>query len=421
MNTQKSRHYPTRDRDIRSSRNMARRSSVTKKTALAVGAIACVLPGALAGSHVPQKFPQDCVKTAMLGKCLAGDKLFGDKPDREIMGAMAELLSKPLMSGPDDAPTLGVGFTDLVKKAAGKASDKVKKDAANAIKAAEKLKGDAKKAKNNFDAMKKAADKAKDALDKAKDALDKANASGDKKAVKKAQDAIKKAQSVVDSYKKKFKAAMDLAKKTGDKAQKAVDDAQKKSDAAGNDVTIDPPEPVDDADADADKGKDLKDKIKNMADKLSDKAKDMADKVADKKAMMQDKMSTMKAAFQGCDLSAIAQCMIDSDAPEAQAKGNEIKKMASSPMWKSTPAACSYPKASGGKPACEDFMKEEAKLAIGRNRAPRRAQLGSEQTQGQTGAAYVAVIASVAAFAGYTVYQRRQQYEPVPTHSYGAM
>lgn len=404
---------------------MARRSSVTKKTALAVGAIACVLPGALAGSNAPQKFPQDCVKTAMLGKCLAGDKLFGDKPDREIMGAMKELLSKPLMRGPDDAPTLGDGFAALAKGAAGKPSDKLKKVAAKARKDADKAKAEAKKAKNDSDAAKKVTDKAQEVADKAKDALDEASKSGDKKKVKKAQDAYKKAQTAVDSNKKKFKAFKDKAKKVGDKAKKAVDDAQKQSDAAGDNVKIDPPEPVD-ADDDDDKGKDLKDKLKgkvtdfakNMADKVSDKAKD----IADKKAMMKDKMSMMKAAFQGCDLSAIAQCMIDSDAPEAQAKGNEIKDMASNPMWKSAPAACSYPKAGGGKPACEDFMKKEAKLAIGRNRAPRRAQLGSEQTQGQTGAAYVAVIASVAAFAGYTVYQRRQQYEPVPTHGgYGAM
>lgn len=137
---------------------------------------------------------------------------------------------------------------------------------------------------------------------------------------------------------------------------------------------------------------------------------------------MKDKMSEIKAAFQGCDLSAIAQCMIDSDAQEAQAKGNEINDMIASPMWKSAPVECSYPAASGGKPSCEDFMKKEAKLALGRGRAPRRAQLGAELAQGQAGAAYVAVIASVAAFAGYTVYQRRQQYESVPTNAgYGAM
>ena len=137
---------------------------------------------------------------------------------------------------------------------------------------------------------------------------------------------------------------------------------------------------------------------------------------------MKDKMSEIKAGFQGCDLSAIAQCMIDSDAQEAQAKGNEINDMIASPMWKSAPVECSYPQASGGKPSCEDFMKKEAKLALGRGRAPRRAQLGAELAQGQAGAAYVAVIASVAAFAGYTVYQRRQQYESVPTNAgYGAM
>ena len=137
---------------------------------------------------------------------------------------------------------------------------------------------------------------------------------------------------------------------------------------------------------------------------------------------MKDKMPEIKAGFQGCDLSAIAQCMIDSDDQEAQAKGKKINDLIASPMWKSAPVECSYPAASGGKPSCEDFMKHEAKLALSRGRAPRRAQLGAELAQGQAGAAYVAVIASVAAFAGYTVYQRRQQYESVPTNAgYGAM
>ena len=147
-----------------------------------------------------------------------------------------------------------------------------------------------------------------------------------------------------------------------------------------------------------------------------------ADEHAAEEESMKDKMSEIKAGFQGCDLSAIAQCMIDSDDQEAQAKGKKINDLIASPMWKSAPVECSYPAASGGKPSCEDFMKHEAKLALSRGRAPRRAQLGAELAQGQAGAAYVAVIASVAAFAGYTVYQRRQQYESVPTNAgYGAM
>ena len=147
-----------------------------------------------------------------------------------------------------------------------------------------------------------------------------------------------------------------------------------------------------------------------------------AEEHAAEEESMKDKMSEIKAGFQGCDLSAIAQCMIASGAQEAQAKGKEINDLIASPMWKSAPVECSYPEASGGKPSCEDFMKKEAKLALGRGRAPRRAQLGAELAQGQAGAAYVAVIASVAAFAGYTVYQRRQQYESVPTNAgYGAM
>ena len=90
--------------------------------------------------------------------------------------------------------------------------------------------------------------------------------------------------------------------------------------------------------------------------------------------------------------------------------------MISGSKWKSIDVACSY-KSVTGKPSCEDLLKNKSKLAI-----PRRARLGAEQAQGQTGAAYVAVIASVAAFAGYTVYQRRQQYEPLPTYEgYGAM
>ena len=100
------------------------RKVARKKTALAVGAVAaCVLPGALAGSSAPPKFPTDCIKQATLGKCLAGDKLFGDKPDHEATEAMKDLLSEPLTSGPEDVhdePTLGGGIKKFVRHAAGK-------------------------------------------------------------------------------------------------------------------------------------------------------------------------------------------------------------------------------------------------------------------------------------------------------------
>jgi len=318
------------------------RKVARKKTALAVGAIAaCVLPGALAGSSAPPNFPKDCIKQATLGKCLAGDKLFGDKPDHEAMEAMKDLLSEPLTSGPEDEPTLGGGIKKFVRHAAGKPTS----------------------------AMKKAA-------------------------LKKA--ALKKA-------------------------------ALKKADAATDDTKLDAPKTLDDNDAQDDNDDMSTHDMTHTADDShheypSDMSADehAADEHAAEEESMRDKMSSMKAGFQGCDLSVIAQCMIDSGAPEAQAKGNEIKHMIASPMWKSAPVECSYPTASGSKPSCEHFMEKEAKLAVGR--APRRAQLGAELAQGQAGAAYVAVIASVAAFAGYTVYQRRQQYESVPTNAgYGAM
>jgi len=207
--------------------------------------------------------------------------------------------------------------------------------------------------------------------------------------------------------------------------------AAKKADAAADDTKLD------DSDAQDDKEDTSTQDMTHTADDHeypSDMSADehaadehaaeehAAEEHAAEEESMKDKMSEIKAGFQGCDLSAIAQCMIDSDAEEAQAKGKEINDLIASPMWKSAPVECSYPAASGGKPSCEDFMKHEAKLALSRGRAPRRAQLGAELAQGQAGAAYVAVIASVAAFAGYTVYQRRQQYESVPTNAgYGAM
>ena len=395
---------------------MARKSNVArKKTALAVGAIAaCVLPDALAGSSAPPKFPKDCIKQATLGKCLAGDKLFGDKPDPDAMEGMKDLLSGPLMSGPDDEPTLGGGIKKFVRHAAGKPSAAVKKAAKQAEKVATKTMEEAKKAKAKYETLKKS-------VHEATDKLDKATKSGDDKAVK-------KAKAEVESTEKKLKDHKDAAKKKFDKAMKAYFDAKHKADAAADDTKLVAPEMPDDDDA-QDDNDDMS--THNMHHTTTHTADDshhqypsdmLADEHAAEEESMKDKMSEIKAGFQGCDLSAIAQCMIDSGAPEAQAKGNEIKHMIASPMWKSAPVECSYPEASGGKPSCEDFMKKEAKLALGRGRAPRRAQLGVELAQGQAGAAYVAVIASVAAFAGYTVYQRRQQYESVPTNAgYGAM
>ena len=312
------------------------RKVARKKTALAVGAIAaCALPGALAGSSAPPKF-QDCIKQATLGKCLAGDKLFGDTPDPDAVEGIKGILSDPLMIGRDDVhdePTLGGGIKKFVRRAAGKPSAAVKKAA------------------------------------------------------------LKKA-------------------------------ARKKADAAAADTKLDAPKTLDDNDAQDDKeDTSTQDMTHTADDSHHEYPSDMsADEHAAEEESMKDKMSEIKAGFQGCDLSAIAQCMIDSDAQEAQAKGKEINDLIASPMWKSAPVECSYPQASGGKPSCEDFMKHEAKLALSRGRAPRRAQLGAELAQGQADAAYVAVIASVAAFAGYTVYQRRQQYESVPTNAgYGAM
>ena len=107
------------------------RKVARKKTALAVGAVAaCVLPGALAGSSAPPKFPTDCIKQATLGKCLAGDKLFGDTPDQDAVEGIKGLLSEPLMIGRDDVhsePTLGGGIKKFVRRAAGKPSAAVKK------------------------------------------------------------------------------------------------------------------------------------------------------------------------------------------------------------------------------------------------------------------------------------------------------
>ena len=334
---------------------MARKSrAARKKTALAVGAVAaCVLPGALAGSSAPPKFPTDCIKQATLGKCLAGDKLFGDTPDQDAVEGIKGLLSEPLMIGRDDVhsePTLGGGIKKFVRRAAGKPSAAVKKAA---LKKAARKKADAAAADTKLDAPK---------------TLDDNDAQDDKEDTS-TQDMTHTAD---DSH-HEYPSTQDMTHTADDPHHEYPSDMS-------------------------------------------------ADEHAAEEESMKDKMSEIKAAFQGCDLSAIAQCMINSDAQEAQAKGNEIKDMIASPMWKSAPVECSYPQASGGKPSCEDFMKKEAKLALGRGRAPRRAQLGAELAQGQAGAAYVAVIASVAAFAGYTVYQRRQQYESVPTNAgYGAM
>jgi len=334
---------------------MARKSrAARKKTALAVGAVAaCVLPGALAGSSAPPKFPTDCIKQATLGKCLAGDKLFGDTPDQDAVEGIKGLLSEPLMIGRDDVhsePTLGGGIKKFVRRAAGKPSAAVKKAA---LKKAARKKADAAAADTKLDAPK---------------TLDDNDAQDDKEDTS-TQDMTHTAD---DSH-HEYPSTQDMTHTADDPHHEYPSDMS-------------------------------------------------ADEHAAEEESMKDKMSEIKAAFQGCDLSAIAQCMIDSDAQVAQAKGKEINDLIASPMWKSAPVECSYPQASGGKPSCEDFMKKEAKLALGRGRAPRRAQLGAELAQGQAGAAYVAVIASVAAFAGYTVYQRRQQYESVPTNAgYGAM
>merc|ERR1719409_956913 len=115
---------------------MARKSrAARKKTALAVGA--------LAGSSAPPKFPTDCIKQATLGKCLAGDKLFGDTPDQDAVEGIKGLLSEPLMIGRDDVhgePTLGGGIKKFVRRAAGKPSAAVKKAA---LKKAARKKADA--------------------------------------------------------------------------------------------------------------------------------------------------------------------------------------------------------------------------------------------------------------------------------------
>ena len=417
---------------------MARKSrAARKKTALAVGAVAaCVLPGALAGSSAPPKFPTDCIKQATLGKCLAGDKLFGDTPDQDAVEGIKGLLSEPLMIGRDDVhsePTLGGGIKKFVRRAAGKPSAAMKKAAKRAEKSAEHAMIEAKHAKADHEASKKA-------VHEAMDKLDEAEKSGDDKA-------IKKAKADVESAEKKLQDHKDAVDKAVDKATKAYYDAKHKADAAFDDWDA---EMLHDDDAQDQEGTkhfyatsthdmhhttthtaddshheypSTQDMTHTADDPHHEYPSDMsADEHAAEEESMKDKMSEIKAAFQGCDLSAIAQCMIDSDAQEAQAKGKEINDLIASPMWKSAPVECSYPQASGGKPSCEDFMKKEAKLALGRGRAPRRAQLGAELAQGQAGAAYVAVIASVAAFAGYTVYQRRQQYESVPTNAgYGAM
>merc|ERR1712159_103961 len=267
-----------RARDIRGSRKVAR-----KKTALAVGAIAaCVLPGALAGSSAPPKFPTDCIKQATRGKCLAGDKLFGDKPDPDAVEGIKDLLSEPLMIGRDDVhehdePTLGGGIKAFVRRAARKRA------------------------------------------------------------------AVKRA-------------------------------ALKKADAAADDTKLDAPKTLDDNDAQDDKEDSSTQDMTHTADDHeypSDMSADehaadehaaeehAAEEHAAEEESMKDKVSEIKAGFQGCDLSAIAQCMIDSDAQEAQAKGKEINDLIASPMWKSAPVECSYPAASGGKPSCEDFMKKK--------------------------------------------------------------
>jgi hypothetical protein len=200
---------------------------------------------------------------------------------------------------------------------------------------------------------------------------------GDAKAIKKAKGALDGLKGKADIQKKKFKGFKEAAQKAAKAAQKAIEDAKKSQGAALAEGEI-PGDMYTPGDS--------------------------------------EKVSILKSALQGCDVSTIAQCMTDSNAPEAQAKGKEIKNMISGSKWKSIDVACSY-KSLTGKPSCEDLLKNKPKLTI-----PRRARLGAEQAQGQTGAAYVAVIASVAAFAGYTVYQRRQQDEPLPTYEgYGAM
>jgi len=379
---------------------MPRRSSVPAKTALAVGAIACALPGALAGSNAPQGFPSDCIKEATLGKCVVGDKIFGDKPDPKFVDAMKDLLSHPLMSGPDDAATLS-GLSNIAKKAAKKGGpkfstavvDPMKKDKEKAKKAAEKakkiadaLKGDSDKKQKETDEVEKAAKAAEDAAEAAKKKFEDAMKKGDAKAIKKAKAEFDGLKGKADTQMKKLKGFKDAAQKAAKAAQKAMEDAKKSQDAAQAEGEI-------------------------PGDMYTE-----GEIPGDMYTPDSEQVSTLKSALQGCDVSKIAQCMMDSNVPEAQAKGKEIKNMISGSKWKSIDVACSY-KGVNGKPSCEDLLKNEPKLAI-----PRRARLGAEQAQGQTGAAYVAVIASVAAFAGYTVYQRRQQDEPLPTYEgYGAM
>ncbi len=223
---------------------MARKSNVArKKTALAVGAIAaCVLPGALAGSSAPPKFPKDCIKQATLGKCLAGDKLFGDNPDHDAIEGMKDLLSGPLMIGPDDVagePTLGGGIKKFIRHAAGKPSAAVKKAAKQAEKVATKTMAGAQKAKADYETLKKS-------VHEATDKLDKATKSGDDKAVK-------KAKAEVESAEKRLKDRRDAAKKKFDKAMKAYFDAKHKADAAADDTKLVAPEMLDDSDVQDDK------------------------------------------------------------------------------------------------------------------------------------------------------------------------
>lgn len=375
---------------------MPRRSSVTATTALAVGAIACALPGALAGSNAPRGFPRDCIKEATLGKCVVGDKIFGDTPDPKVIDAMKDLLFHPLMSGPDDAATLS-GFSKIAKKAKKKVAvailpvkvdEKLKKAAEEAAEKAKKvadaLKGDSDKKQKETDEVEKAVKTAEDAVEAAKKKLEDAMEKRDAKAIKKAKAALDGLKGKADIQKKKFKGIKEAAQKAAKAAQKAMEDAKKRFE-------------------------DVK-KSQDAALAEGEIPGDM------NTAPDSEQVSILKSALQGCDVSTIAQCMMDSNVPEAQAKGKEIKNMISGSKWKSIDVACSY-KSVNGKPSCEDLLKNKPKLAI-----PRRARLGAEQAQGQTGAAYVAVIASVAAFAGYTVYQRRQQDEPLPTYEgYGTM
>jgi len=397
---------------------MPRRSSVTATTALAVGAIACALPGALAGSNAPRGFPRDCVKEAMLGKCVAGDKVFGDTPDPEVIDVMKDLLFNPLMSGPDDAATLS-GFSKFFKKAKKKAAsaikpikvdEKLKKAAAEAAKKAKKaaeeaaekakktadaLKGDSDKKQKETDEVEKAVKTAEDAVEAAKKKLADAMKKRDAKAIKKAKAALDGLKGKADIQKKKFKGFKEAAQKAAKAAQKAMEDAKKRIE--------DMKKSQDAALAEGEIPGDMYTEGEIPGDMNT--------------APDSEQVSTLKSALQGCDVSTIAQCMMDTNVPEAQAKGKEIKNMISGLKWKSIDVACSY-KSVNGKPSCEDLLlKNKPKSAI-----PRRARLGAEQAQGQTGAAYVAVIASVAAFAGYTVYQRRQQDEPLPTYEgYGTM